>query len=134
MRAYITGNFLVGLKAAGLPETVLWAPKRPIWKGYGQTGAHLIADTLWLPTEWEMYNNNEYAEASTETADNQVHLEYYSGYAERCKYDSSGSAPYWTASPASGSATDFVASEVGELLSTAATVTMGGLVPAFCVK
>jgi hypothetical protein len=34
MRSYLTGNFLRGLLLAGVPEEVLWGPKRPVWKGY----------------------------------------------------------------------------------------------------
>ncbi|GHV32611.1 hypothetical protein AGMMS4952_23280 [Spirochaetia bacterium] len=63
MRVYLTNDFLPGLKAAGVPESVLWAPSRRVWNGFlssesgsssTNTVVDTIADELWLPTEYEM--------------------------------------------------------------------------------
>jgi hypothetical protein len=54
MRAYLTGNFLRGLIAAGVPEGVLYAPTRYIANG-GERATDALADRLWLPTDWELF-------------------------------------------------------------------------------
>jgi hypothetical protein len=108
-RSYITENFLSGLEAAGVPEDLLWAPKRLLWKGVEQTGTDTIEDKLWIPTEYEMFNGNHplvvrfydhgfgdtgveyllsgpWANTAWETPTNQAHLEYYWDGYKRAKY------------------------------------------------
>jgi hypothetical protein len=60
MQTYLNNNFLTGLKAAGVPDGVLWAPSRrtidragPPPSGNGK-GLDKITDKLWLPTATEM--------------------------------------------------------------------------------
>jgi hypothetical protein len=145
MRAYLTGNFLDGLKLAGVPETVLWGPKRLIWKGWAdsenqQVGTHEITDTLWLPTEREIsgdgpYLSNITANRTYETASNQAHFEYYDGYDKRVKYNSANSKiNYYDASPQIGSMIH--ACLIGENGSVGFTnaATVFGCAPAFCVR
>jgi hypothetical protein len=55
MRVYLTGEFLSGLKDAGVPEGVLWGPSRVV--SGKENGAKTINDTLWLPTEREMFGS-----------------------------------------------------------------------------
>jgi hypothetical protein len=135
MRAYLTGNYLDGLKLAGLPEAVLWGPKRAVWKGDGQIGAHEITDTLWLPTEQELFGSAAYSNASYETAENQAHLEYYGSNGNRVKYDSGNNASwYWEASPWSASAANFLGVYTGGNTVTNGASSVGGCAPAFCVR
>jgi hypothetical protein len=76
MREYLTGNFLAGLKNAGVPEGVLWAPKRVLSKGPNGAGSVTLSDKLWLPTEAEMFGYRIFS-ADDETAGNQAWFEYY---------------------------------------------------------
>jgi uncharacterized repeat protein (TIGR02543 family) len=148
MRTYLMGNFLDGLKLAGVPEAVLWGPKRLIWKGYGQEGAHEITDTLWLPTERELIDDGllestpngpaletPYSKETVETAANQAHLEYYDSYDKRIKYERDNIGAYWEASPYANSATDFCyISGDGTIHAAGASAPLLGVAPAFCVR
>jgi hypothetical protein len=140
MHTYLTGNFLDGLKSAGLPEAVLLGPKRPVWKGYGQIGAHEIADTLWLPTERELfgagpYSFGPYSKTNEESSDNQAYLEYYDGDGKRIKYNSDNNANgYWEASPYSASAANFCHLSGSGRAGNAIASSVGGCAPAFCVR
>jgi predicted outer membrane repeat protein len=137
MRTYLTGKFLTGLLQAGVPQAVLWGPKRLVWEGFGQTGTHEITDTLWLPTEREMFGSGTHSNGTCETAANQARLEYYNADSERMKYSSSNSAAwYWEASPYSASAAQFcsVALNGSAFYTNANPDTGGGCAPAFCVQ
>jgi hypothetical protein len=121
-----SGNFLAGLIAAGVPENVMWAPSRKVWRGFLpsetdntvkssiSTGAESIVtveDKLFLPTAWEMLNNGGYslngegnnAGSGNPPRNRQAHFAYYgSGQFEsaRIKYDTgNASLPYFLASP-----------------------------------
>jgi hypothetical protein len=147
MRQYLTDNFLRGLLAAGVPQSVLYAPIRYIANG-GQraTGADALADWLWLPTEREAfengtsyYNGSQYGPYSNgrwETAANQARLEYYDSNSRRIKYNRNGNAlSWWEASPGtySASAVFCVASINGSAVSPSPS-SVGGCAPAFCVR
>jgi hypothetical protein len=105
MRKYLTavdgaegnGNFLEGLKRAGVPEAVLWAPSRFV-SVKADGGPVEIKDKLWLPTEWEMFGSTFYAVAADETKVNQARLEYYTSDGRRTKYSNSNGARHWTVS------------------------------------
>jgi hypothetical protein len=77
MRHYVTGSFLRGLVAAGVPEGVLYAPTRYIDGGEYATAVDALADWLWLPTEWEISGDNYGSNEKWETAANQARLDYY---------------------------------------------------------
>jgi hypothetical protein len=141
MRSYIMGAFLTGLNAAGVPNSLLWAPTRHVANGGSSaTAADLIADKLWLPTELEMFGVQVYSIGGWETTANQARLEYYSSNSVRIKYDTpTHPYAYWLASPSSWTTPNGFCyinsggSEAGEsgaglLLPDAACV------PAFCVK
>jgi hypothetical protein len=99
MRSYVTGNFLAGLKNAGVPAGALWAPKRVV-SVKGASGSNEISDLLWLPTEREMFGGNTNSVAADETEENQARLEYYDSNEKRVKYLENGNAKsYWEASP-----------------------------------
>jgi hypothetical protein len=154
MRTYLTGNFLTGLTSAGVPDSVLWAPKRVMATEYSGSGTTEIEDKLWLPTEREMFGNRKYSNNSAETDANQGRLDYYctqNGYtgdrSQRTKYNSdnlrSGSGVpadddglgsfYWEASPDySGSSSFCNANRGGGAYHYAASDDLG-VVPAFCV-
>jgi hypothetical protein len=148
-----SGKFLAGLKDAGVPETVLWAPRRAMVAGYIGEGFTTIPieDMLWLPTEWEMFGRMSQSNDYTETDANEGRLDYYHNegtgpYPRRVKYyssvldnngvptDSDGKGcKYWEASLAVG------------MLPFCAVVNNGsagdsfvwnaeGCAPAFCVK
>ncbi|GHT60948.1 hypothetical protein FACS1894109_19120 [Spirochaetia bacterium] len=143
----VGGNFLAGLTAAGVPESVLWAPKRIVWNGFnagesGSSSTNMVVDTiedkLFLPTAREMFGSQSNSD-STETTANQGRLEYYetgaSGNTSRIKYNSSNTAvPYREASPYSTQEQYFCA--VGNTGTTVGAVAsnVGGVAPAFCVK
>jgi hypothetical protein len=152
MRTYLVGNFLTGLKNAGLPEAWLWAPKRIVWKGWassstiGTTGVDEVVDKLWLPTEREMFGNGPwmynadtygpYSNGTYESAANQAYLEYYDSNAKRIKYQSSsyGARYNFSASPYSGSAASFCFTYYDGGAGSFNASSAGGVAPAFCVK
>jgi hypothetical protein len=132
MKQYLVGNYLAGLTAAGVPNTVLWAPKRYARNG-ADTGADVIEDTLWLPTELEMRGARTFSSATYETAANQARLEYYTTNALRIKYMSDNSAMYfWLASV--NSASFFCHSETGGTAGYNYATAAFGCAPAFCVR
>jgi hypothetical protein len=136
MRSYLTGSFLRGLLAAGVPEGVLYAPTRHIANaGQGASAADPLADWLWLPTEWELFGKNVLSNATWETAANQARLEYYEGDGRRRKYNATGAVWWWEASPSAGSAAYFCLSyyAVGYAYKNNAS-SVGGCAPAFCVR
>jgi hypothetical protein len=136
MRAYITGKFLNGLIAAGVPGSILWAPTRYVAnKVKDANGAHTIQDNLWLPTEREIFGRRIFSVETHETAANQARLEYYIGAESKIKYSASNSDSwYWLASPDSVSNSPFCfTSEHGGAGAVLAS-SVGGCAPAFCVK
>jgi hypothetical protein len=145
MRRYLTGNFLRGLVAAGVPEGVLYAPTRHIANGgQGATAADPLADWLWLPTERELFENGTsvfagstygpYSATAYETAANQARLEYYQSNALRTKYNAKGTMWWWEASPAVGYAAYFCVSNGAGGAYNGAASSLGGCAPAFCVR
>jgi hypothetical protein len=145
MRQYLTNNYLPGLIGAGVPEAVLFAPKRYVAKD--GASAEEIQDLVWLPTMWEMTGGNNGSNGTYETQANQARLEYYDTYdpsnpsekrKKGCVWGSTSYKPsnYWTASPA-GSGPDFCMVDAAKgkpyELSVFSTFAVG-VVPAFCVK
>jgi hypothetical protein len=140
LRTYILNNFLTGLKGAGVPEAVLWAPARVISKSDSDTDT--LTDTLWLPTEREILGSGSYS-VSAETAENQARLEYYDSVARRIKYslgvdgypnivDPGSGRWYWNASIRNSQEFCHFGHAGNPYLSGAGSD--GGVVPAFCVK
>jgi hypothetical protein len=159
MRKYLTpvsgysdsGKFLTGLTNAGVPDSVLWAPKRMMSTEYSGSGTTQIEDKLWLPTEREMFGNGLYSNSSAETAANQARLDYYynggtGAYSRRVKYssgsfNSSGavtsngeSAYYWQASPYNSGPYFCGVHEHGHSGHYGNASGAWGCVPAFCVS
>jgi hypothetical protein len=148
-----SGRFLAGLKNAGVPENVLWGPKRVLSAGPNGAGSVTISDKLWLPTLREMCGFGSRS-ADGETAENQAWLEYYEDYgrpgstyfySSQLKAWCGGSSsyypdgvvgsPYWT-----GSAHNF--KDFGQYCDVAEggssgfgkdASKMNGVAPAFCV-
>jgi hypothetical protein len=142
MREYLVGvdgnggNFLAGLKTAGVPEDVLWGPVRYVANGYNDNPRvpDKLTDLLWLPTEWEMFGSqtNSFAE---ETAENQARLEYYTGDEYRLKFYNNSLAWYWASSPYSGGSVSFcTVSHFGYTYTHRASDAAVSVVPAFCVQ
>jgi hypothetical protein len=148
MRKYLVavgnqgGNFLTGLIAAGVPQSVLWAPARRVANGgYGSSGTTTINDLLWLPTEREMVGESSVlanSVASTyETAGNQARLEYYGDESQRRKfYDNSLQALhwYWLSSPNRSDGDLFCGIGHPGINGNAEANVAGGVAPAFCVR
>jgi hypothetical protein len=153
-----SGNFLEGLVNAGVPDAVLFAPKRYVtndgqrWDYYDYydhytefaTGTDEIADKVWLPTAREMFGSDAGANVTYENNKNQARLEYYSGdtedeaKAKRVKYNSSGNGQwYWEASPGSTGpvTTEGTFCSIGSSGSANYTGSTAdyGVAPAFCV-
>jgi hypothetical protein len=138
-------SFLAGLKNAGVPQAVLWVPKRYVSaRGiYTQAAAPaLIEDVLWLPTVREMFEAvpEFYLIADEETAENQARLEYYDSEAKLIKWVSvlGGSynyiAYYWNGgSVFPGSSSWFYTVHAGTVAVSTAEGP-GGCAPAFCVR
>jgi hypothetical protein len=132
----LTGNFLRGLIATGVPEGILYAPTRYIANNDKEraTAADALADWLWLPTEWEVFGESLVSERNIwETAANQVRLEYYEGPTQWLKRTADYRLWWWTASPDSGSVFDFCYVGVIDTLGIGASA-VGGCAPAFCVR
>jgi hypothetical protein len=135
MRTYLSDKYMVGLKNAGVPESVLWPPVRKVWSGNESNFVTLIADLLWLPTAYEMGANDGTHPNQSETQDNQVRLSYYEGNASRRKkYNSSNDATsYWTASVWGYSRDCTVINSGGSVEGAIASDSNHGVAPAFCV-
>jgi hypothetical protein len=153
MRAYLTGNFLTGLKNAGVPESVLWAPKRYVAQGPSGSACDTIEDKLWLTTEREIfgfdnstyafegYTYGPYSNASAEKAKNQARLQYYTSTNSRIKYthdgvNSDGSSNfgyYWNASPWNGDTSSFCVVYIYGYANRYNPADATGCAPAFCV-
>jgi hypothetical protein len=140
MRQYLTNNYLTGLIGAGVPEAVLFAPKRYVAKD--NAAAEEIQDLVWLPTMREMTgDNNGGSNGTYETQANQARLEYYDTAEKRKKgllWDTAWTNNcYWTASPSTGRyGTNwfcFIYAGNGNASDCSAAITFG-VVPAFCVK
>jgi hypothetical protein len=147
MQNYLKVNFLAGLKTAGVPtDTYLWAPKRPVGSGdAANTSITDITDSLWLPTEWEMFGSrttdSSYVSSTNEgTGDKQAHLEYYNSNAKRIKYKKPGSTYesynyYWEVSPRPTSTSNScLVYPDGSQYAYTANQGVFGVAPAFCVK
>jgi hypothetical protein len=143
MRQYLvpysgsSGNFLTGLKNAGVPGGVLWGPKRSVAiRSYG-TATNEIGDLLWLPTEWEMFGTRTYSPPDAETAANQARLEYYDSDTRRMKnYNANNAASeqyYWLSSLYSGTFTSFCSVSSSGSAHTGYASNALGIAPAFCV-
>jgi hypothetical protein len=137
MRTYLTANFLSGLTAAGVPSSVLWGPSRLVANaGYAATGTHTVTDTLWLPTEYEMFGANNQSSSTYEGAGTQASFTgYYTSNTIRIKYNSTNAATYyWEASPNSASTANFCSvNSTGNDISLNASAE-GGCAPAFCIR
>ncbi|MDR2864041.1 MAG: hypothetical protein LBV68_00325 [Spirochaetaceae bacterium] len=108
IQTYLKGNFVSGLENAGVLSAYLWAPSRAIAEKYNSTSATIIADTVWLPTEWEIFGANTFSVSAAETVANQAKLEYYTTADTRKKgLSATPSTPtyYWLASPLAGTIT-----------------------------
>jgi hypothetical protein len=123
MYTYLTGNFFTGLKAAGVPESVLWGPSRSV-------DNKTVTDRLWLPSEREM----GLAYRSVDPGENLVQLEYYKDDTYRIKYDKTGVVPYWGSSASTGNTTDFCYVTTSGAAAISYAGAAYGVAPAFCVK
>jgi hypothetical protein len=145
MRKYLTpvtsddasGNFLAGLENAGVPEAVLWAPKRYVSARTTYNVAvdpALIEDVLWLPTDREMLGDFSCV-AVDETAENQARLEYYDSSAKQKKHNSFPSIiEYWEASPVTLMPSHMFCTVRYDLANAKPASRALGVAPAFRVK
>ncbi|GMO24228.1 MAG: hypothetical protein Ta2B_03580 [Termitinemataceae bacterium] len=133
MRSYIIGNFLTGIKSAGVPEKVLWAPTRIVASSGDPEKAveQTITDKLWLPTAWEMTGEQGVSVASCETSMNQASFkDFYKDSGTRTKAHA-----YFLASPASGREFGFcVVGFTGIVENVITPNSKLGCVPAFCLR
>jgi hypothetical protein len=95
----------------------------------------MIADKIWLPTEYEMFGSQSYANTQAEAASDQGRLEYYDGNDRRIKYSrTDGSARvYWEASPRTGYTHYFCRVYTSGAAYTNGSCSVYGVAPAFCV-
>jgi hypothetical protein len=149
MRKYLTpvtgvdgsGNFLAGLKNAGVPEAVLWDPARVMaTKKTEDPKTETINDLLWLPTEYEMFGKKSDADIS-EDENNQVQLAYYAlnnnkNFTKVAKTDKvypaavEEQSEYWLASAAKNETRFCIVQSSGSIASATQSK---GVAPAFCV-
>jgi hypothetical protein len=140
LRAYLIENFFTGLKNAGVPDTQIFIPKRFISKGSGSSGLDEVSDTIWLPTEREMFGDGPWTKPSLsseqETVENQAHLEYYVNDGRRIKYDpdNAPSEDYILASPYTNDAQRFCGVCDDGTTGYDFADTVNGISPAFCIK
>jgi hypothetical protein len=141
MREYLVGvdgkggKYLAGLKTAGVPEDVLWAPVRYIANGFNDAprGIDALSDLLWLPTEREMFGTQTYS-SDEETADNQARLEYYTSNEHRRKFFGDILSRLRMSSPHSGDSSFCYAYSGGTPGNGLTASQGGGIAPAFCVQ
>jgi hypothetical protein len=98
LRQWIINEWRSALIIAGIPEDMLFAPKRLLYNS--TSPAAILEDDVYLPTEWEMQGSRTYA-LPAENDGTQVHLAYYKDNDSRKKYYSSGSSQvyyYWCSS------------------------------------
>jgi hypothetical protein len=127
------GSFLAGLRAAGVPKGVMWAPARYV-SSKGDDGT-VLEDLLWLPTEWELFGRvpGGFLGAGDETATNQARLEYYMNAESREKVNVDEWMHYWTASPGRNETLFCIVNDCGVRMSADANMELG-CVPAFCIR
>ena len=133
-----SGQFLTGLVAAGVPQNILWAPKRFVADSGYPTQAVLVQDLLWIPTEWEMSGMKIHA-SDVENVNNQGVLEYYADDSKRIKFNGENQPyKYSTASPYKGGTTSFCAVKTNgadSYVSGDNSILPGsGCAPAFCIQ
>jgi hypothetical protein len=129
LRQWIIDSWRTALINAGIPEDMLFKPKRLV--SSGTTTAIILEDDIYLPTEWEMFGSRNYGNTA-ENDGTQVHLSYYDGASKRIKYDRGNNAyHYWLASVYTGSHFCIVNSN-GNASANAAYSTRG-VAPCFCV-
>jgi hypothetical protein len=146
LRTYLAGSFLDGLVAAGVPEPVLFSLTRLVSNGAGAAGTQETTDKLWLPTELQMFDSGDVAEAA-ETRANQARLEYYQNDLLRVKHYPKNSSVtplrfltyhYWTSSPAKifygTSRFSDVSLSGGKSVSGVTVSANMGVVPAFVIR
>ncbi|GHV76376.1 hypothetical protein AGMMS49942_11970 [Spirochaetia bacterium] len=144
MQSYLTTYFLPGLIDAGVPENVLWAPKRRVWNGFfsgegGSGSSNDLVDTiekkLWLPTVAEMSGGSASSLANYE-ATGQAALGYYTDPISRKKGTIGGITEgiYWLASPYKTSCELFCYVTANGVFTGAGANQSLGVAPAFCVK
>jgi hypothetical protein len=135
MRDYLRN--IKGPVVAGVPVSLLWAPKRAVAHSYDDESiddADSIFDNLWLPTVMELTGNESNSPLS-ETAENQARLEYYTGNDKLIKYDASGNpANWWSASPGGEGSFRHGNGANGPMTGSAPAQTELGFAPAFCVR
>jgi hypothetical protein len=145
MRKYLVkvggngGNFLAGLKTAGVPADVLWAPTRSVSNGIAGTEPDAINDLLWLPTAREMFGRSQFDYVSTqETELNQARLDYYDGDDRRKKYFANSEYRYWESTvggiSSGNSPSFFYAVIISSSTPSNSANSAGGCAPAFCVQ
>jgi hypothetical protein len=141
MREYLVGvdgkggNFLAGLKTAGVPGDVLWSPMRYVANGYNDTPrvADPVTDLLWLPTEREMFGSQTNSSA-VETEENQARLEYYTGNDYRKKFIGNNLMWWRLSSPHTGTPLWFSHVYSYGAPGRGGAGEAGGVAPAFCVQ
>jgi hypothetical protein len=141
MRGYLKNNFLPGLLSAGVPEAVIWAPKRLIWKGSAYvwpfaTGTDEIIDKLWLPTEWEITGGRlePQSQQDEETGANQAFLEYYDVGTNKLKFNAlAKNGGYFLASPSRNPIGFSFVGQYGDAGYTGYAASPAFIAPAFCV-
>jgi hypothetical protein len=133
MRAYLIGNFLTGLIAAGVPDNVLWAPVRYISNGTSGAGSGILTDKLWLPTDREMFQGRTRS-ADGETVGNQARLEYYTDNSRRQKSSSGEFLYYWMSSAYPDNSSAFCDVVSAGNADNHSASNAEGVAPAFCVN
>jgi hypothetical protein len=128
-----SGKFLAGLLEAGLPEAVLWGPSRVMATADGLGTKTTINDLLWLPTLYEMIEENS---VTAETAQNQPRLAYYNDDSPRKKVDKSRTTEgiYWLASGQFTGDNMFYAVRTNGKRGNYDATMAYGVAPAFCVQ
>jgi hypothetical protein len=136
-----SGTFFNGLLAAGIPESLFFAPIRYVSGPADLSGNTIaqIADKLWLPTEYEI--SGESGNSVQEFPAQQARLEYYITLARRKKYTGANAAGTWfRASPfvTNSSLAQAPAAFCATGTSGAWASLSGGeaswVAPAFCIK
>jgi hypothetical protein len=146
IRTYLKGTFYNGLvhTNTGIPASVIWAPNRIVGEHIDSDNNFVdpqtIADTVWLPTLWEVTGSNQVnGEDATYGEENGGRLNYYSNNDRRKKITISNTTTHWAlASPIQQIPSGFwyfgfctINSGGNPMPALAASIRIA---PAFCVK
>jgi hypothetical protein len=129
-RKWVKSEWRTALINAGIPEELLFAPKRKV--STRTSSAEILQDDVFLPTEWEMFGSKTYA-IDAENDGTQVHFSYYNSNERRVKaYNTNGSTNWYFGASVRNSAS-FCGVTSSGIASGSYANSLYGFAPCFCI-